>query len=60
MRRQIKNSVDVADLHDLSKIHHRDAVRDMTHHRQVVRNEEIRQLQVRSQFFQQVDHAGAD
>ena len=43
------------DLDDAAEIHHRDAVGDVTHDREVVRDEEIGQLEVSLELFEQID-----
>jgi hypothetical protein len=46
MRRTTEDAIYLADLRNLSQIHHRDAIRDMPHHGEIVRNKKIRQSEV--------------
>src|SRR5690606_16918742 len=43
-----------ADLDDLAQIHHRDPVGDVAHHRQVVGDEDVGQVELVLQPFEQV------
>ena len=48
------NGLGVAELDDLSLVHHRDPVRDVTHDRQVVGDEDVRQSELLLQVLHQV------
>src|SRR5205814_8491674 len=48
------------DLHDLAQVHDRDPVRDVLDDGQVVGDEQVGQLELRLQVFQQVDDLGLD
>ena len=40
---------------DAAQIHHCDAVADVLHHREIVRDEEVREVKLLLQVFEQVD-----
>jgi hypothetical protein len=58
MARMLEHALDLADLDDAAEVHHRDAVRDVTHDREIVRDEQIRDAELRLQILEQADHAG--
>src|SRR2546421_684634 len=50
----------VRELDDLSEVHHRDAVADVTDHREVVRDEEVRELEAILELLEEVDDLRLD
>ena len=50
----------VAELHDLAEVHDRDAVTDVAHDGEVVGDEEVRQLELVLQVFEEVDDLRLD
>ena len=52
--------VGAGDLHDAAEIHHRDAVRDVTHDREIVRDEEVGEAELGLQVLEQVDDLRLD
>src|SRR6185369_1431239 len=52
--------VAIGKLHDLAEVHHRDPVGNVSHHGQVVSDEDIRQVELALQVFQQVDDLRLD
>src|SRR5579859_1015742 len=47
-------------LDDLADVHHRHAIADVAHHRQIVRDEQIREVELPLQLFEQVDDLRLD
>ena len=52
--------IDVSDLGDLTEIHDRNAVGDVSHNRQIVSDKKVGEPQIGLKLFQQIDHAGTD
>lgn len=52
-----EDTIRAARLHDLSVVHHNDAVTDVVHHTQIVRDEEVRQAELVLQLLEQVSAA---
>ena len=47
-----------SDLHDLSEVHHRNAIRDMPNHGEVVGDEHVRHAESLLKVVEKVDDAG--
>ena len=58
VERILVERVAVGELDDLADVHHGDPGRDVPHDREVVRDEEIGELELRLQVFEQVDDLG--
>ena len=60
VQRVIEQVVGPTQFHDVPEVHHRHPVADVVDHTQIVRDEQVGQVELFLQFFEQVDHLGLD
>ncbi len=58
MQRVTVERVAVGQLDDPPQVHHGDPIRNVFNHTEVVRNEQQREVQLRLQFLQEIEHLG--